>query len=174
VRRIQERSRRHCAERSDAAIQLRLSSPFSRIGAKIGRLIDAIRVMPGLVQPCAGYPRREAARRFQNFNVLLGARRLHSLEPASYIPAWMAGTRPAMTEPLRFQGQASLPPMRESGYPRAAARRVPAGSKHASCCPWIPAFAGMTVHATLSHPSPRGASLAAASKASRSAWRSPM
>jgi hypothetical protein len=60
--------------------------------------------MPGLVQPCGGYPRREAARRYQNFNALLGARQRSILGPNLRISARMAGTTwPAMTEPLRFK-----------------------------------------------------------------------
>ena len=79
---------------------------------------------PTTGEPCAGEPharfgrrggeslpypyRREAACRYQNFNALLGARWLCRLELAMRVPTWMAGTRPAMTEPSRFQG----PPLR--------------------------------------------------------------
>jgi hypothetical protein len=45
--------------------------------------------MPRLVP---GNPRREAARRYQNFNACLGARWFYRLELAMHVPTWMAGT----------------------------------------------------------------------------------
>ena len=57
---------------------------------------------PRHARACPGYPRRERGRVCQNSNAFLGARRRYRLEPALHVPAWMAGTSPAMTEPSAF------------------------------------------------------------------------
>jgi hypothetical protein len=57
--------------------------------------------MPGLVPGIHAVGRRVVIR---TFNALLGARWLHRMELAMHVPTWMAGTRPAMTESLHFQG----------------------------------------------------------------------
>jgi hypothetical protein len=45
--------------------------------------------------------------RFQNSNDLVGSGLCYILEPVLRLSAWMAGTSPAMTEPVRFRGQTS-------------------------------------------------------------------
>jgi hypothetical protein len=59
--------------------------------------------LPGLVPGIHVVRRRVDVRTA----TLLDARRLYRLELAMHVPTWMAGTRPAMTETLRFQGRTS-------------------------------------------------------------------
>jgi hypothetical protein len=57
-----------------------------------------LRVMPGLVP---GIYAVTQPPRFQNSNAILGAGGAH-LGPLLHVPAWMAGTSPAMTEAVGF------------------------------------------------------------------------
>ena len=73
------------------------------MGAKIGRLPDALRVMPGLVPGIHAVRRRVDIRTSTRFSGLAA----YSPGPVQRVPARMAGTSPAMTETFYFQGQTS-------------------------------------------------------------------